>query len=203
MKVARQLQAEGLCFLSLCQVPSLRAASSTLMESRLVRFGMHTWWNYVPWLYDPPRQYHFKSRFRPAYRECFVAASPGFQLMPFFAFALKWGVIWPDFRRLPRHMLERMRKWRHPEQLADPELEEHQIIDDLGILIAARSNRGGEPEPPVPQASNAPAATRNTHQSAIADPPPLAVSAKEEDGITGNSEPEGGVRVEGSVACVG
>src|SRR5690606_16210748 len=117
MQISRHLREEGVPFLSLCQVPSLRAAECPDSESPLIRRSMRIWWNYLPWFYDPARQYHFKSRFRPAYRETFVATPPGSQFIPLTVFGLKWGVIWPNFRRLHQQMWLRMSKWSHTEQL--------------------------------------------------------------------------------------
>lgn len=137
MQIARQLQEEGVPFLSLCQVPSLRAADCPETESALIRRTMHLWWNKAPWFYDNPRQYHFKSRFRPAYRECYVAMPPGRQLIPMTAFAVQWGIALPDLRRIPGHMWKRISKWSHNEQLADPAAEELTMLNDLGALIDA------------------------------------------------------------------
>ena len=130
VQIARQLREEGAQVLSLCQIPGLRCDQTNYSDSRLVRNGLTMWWNRVSWVYDPSRQYHFKSRFRPDYREMYIAGvKPRF--LPMLAFALKWGVIWPDFRRVPKQMLRRMKKWGHTEQLADPREEQFAIIDRL------------------------------------------------------------------------
>lgn len=141
MQVSRKLQEEGVRFLSLCQVPSLRAADCPQNESPLVRRSMKLWWHYMPWFYDNPRQYHFKSRFRPKYRECLVATPPGSQLIPLTAFGWQWGVVMPDLRRVPGHMLTRIRKWSHSEQLADPYEEEVTLVNDLSTLLPEHGRR--------------------------------------------------------------
>ncbi|MBX3443105.1 MAG: DUF2156 domain-containing protein [Planctomyces sp.] len=133
LQIARQLQSEGTPFLSLCQVPALRVNRGTASDSRFVRNGMSFWWNCLPWFYDVPRQYHFKSRFRPSYRECFIASYPRTACLPLLAFFFKWGIIWPDFKRLPMQMLRRMRKWRHAERLADPNQEQFELIERLPV----------------------------------------------------------------------
>jgi len=122
-QIARQLRAEEVKLLSLCQVPALRVKHGTRSDSAFVTSGMQFWWKYLPWFYDPPRQYHFKSRFRPQYRECFVATYPKTRIAPMLAFFFKWGVIVPDLKRLPMQMLKRMAKWKNRERLADPSTE--------------------------------------------------------------------------------
>ena len=127
-QVAEQLREEGVGFLSLCQVPGLRCDRTQFADSLLVRNSLSLWWTHFGWFYDPTRLYHFKSRFRPCYREMYLAgAQPRF--VPMLVLGLKWGIVWPDFRRLPKQMLRRMRKWSHRERLADPN-EEHAVIID-------------------------------------------------------------------------
>lgn len=136
LHVARQLKDEGVRVLSLCQVPGLRSDQTTFSPFPVVRHGLRIWWQRLGWFYDPVRLYHFKSRFRPAYRECFlVGRNPGF--VPMLVFALKWGVVWPDFRRLPRQMLRRIRKWGHSAQLADPLAEQHVLVEKLAMEHAS------------------------------------------------------------------
>jgi phosphatidylglycerol lysyltransferase len=122
-QIARQLRSEDVTLLSLCQVPTLRVKQGTRSDSGFVTSGLHFWWKCLPWFYDPPRQYHFKSRFRPQYRECFVATYPKTRVLPMLAFFFKWGVIVPDLKRLPMQMLRRMSKWKNREKLADPAAE--------------------------------------------------------------------------------
>lgn len=131
MQVARRLKGEGVDVLSLCQVPALRVDTGTPSDSRFVTQGMRFWWNHLPWFYDPPRLYHFKSRFRPQYRECFVADWPRTKVLPLFAFFFQWGVVIPDLARLPMQMLRRLRKWGHRECLADPSAEKYVLVNEL------------------------------------------------------------------------
>lgn len=141
MQVARQMQDEEVRFLSLCQVPGLRVHLGTPSDSRFVVNGLRFWWKRLPWFYDTPRQYHFKSRFRPQYRECFVATYPRTKVLPMLAFFFKWGIIRPDFTRLPVQMIRRMRKWANSEVLADADTEDYSLIEDLGALIEAPVER--------------------------------------------------------------
>lgn len=143
-QVARQLRSEGVRILSLCQVPALRVHLGTPSDSRLVVNGLRFWWNCLPWFYDTPRLYHFKSRFRPQYRECFVANYPKSRFLPMFAFFFQWGIIWPDFRKLPLQMYRRIRKWGNPETLADPATEEYVILERLPAEAPAFARAASE-----------------------------------------------------------
>ncbi|AMV19821.1 DUF2156 domain-containing protein [Planctomyces sp. SH-PL14] len=136
VQMSRQMRAEGVQYLSLCQCPALRCGGESASESALVRNSMNIWWTTANWFYDSRRLYHFKSRFRPMYRECFIAALPGCRFIPMFMFGLKWGVILPDFLRLPRHMFRRGLKWFHPEKLADPNTEKYVRIESLSLTEA-------------------------------------------------------------------
>ncbi len=149
-QVARQLQTEGVELLSLCQVPTLRVTVGTASDSRFVSNGLNFWWKYLPWFYDPPRQYHFKSRFRPQYREVFVANYPTTRVMPMLAFFFKWGVIVPDFKKLPMQMLRRMAKWKNPERLADPREEQYVVYQPAKVATP-------EPRPTETPVENHPA----------------------------------------------
>jgi len=130
-------------------VPALRVKHGTRSDSSFVTTGMQFWWKFLPWFYDPPRQYHFKSRFRPQYRECFVATYPKTRVFPMLAFFFKWGVIVPDLKRLPLQMLKRMAKWKNRERLADPSAEPYIIYQPSGEQPAAVAADAAEL--PVPE----------------------------------------------------
>lgn len=136
-QIARQLRVEDVKLLSLCQVPTLRVKCGTPSDSTFVVNGLQFWWKCLPWFYDPPRQYHFKSRFRPQYRECFIATYPKTRVVPMLAFFFKWGVIVPDLKRLPLQMFRRMAKWKNRERLADPAAEPYLLYQSPYELTAA------------------------------------------------------------------
>jgi phosphatidylglycerol lysyltransferase len=132
-QIARRMRDERVSYLSLCQVPALRVKQGTPSDSRFVVNGLQFWFDRLPWFYDVPRLYHFKSRFRPQYRECFIATYPRVRVAPLLAFFFKWGIIVPGFSRLPRQLLRRMGKWKHSEHLADPSREQYVILDRLPL----------------------------------------------------------------------
>ena len=127
------MREEGVAYLSLCQCPAVRCNNGSLSESKLVTRSMNLWWTTTPWFYDARRLYHFKSRFRPLYRECYIAALPGCGFVPMFMFSWKWGVIWPNWLRVPGHMFRRMLKLFHREKLADPTTEAYTRIESLDL----------------------------------------------------------------------
>lgn len=133
VRMSRQMREEGVAYLSLCQCPAVRCNIGSLSESKIVTRSMNLWWTTTPWFYDARRLYHFKSRFRPVYRECFIAAQPKCRFVPMFMFSLKWGVIWPNWMRVPGHMFRRMLKLFHREKLADPSTEAYTRIESLDL----------------------------------------------------------------------
>jgi phosphatidylglycerol lysyltransferase len=139
VRMARQMKAEGVSYLSLCQCPAVRCNTGSLAESTLITRSMNLWWTTCPWFYDARRLYHFKSRFRPMYRECYIAASPRATFIPMFMFGMKWGVIWPNWLKVPGHMFRRMRKLFHREKLADPAEEKFVRIESLDLPAAGES----------------------------------------------------------------
>lgn len=136
VRMARQMREEEVDYLSLCQCPALRCGGNALAESPLVKRSMNLWWTTTPWFYDARRLYHFKSRFRPVYRECHIAVLPRAEFIPMFMFSVKWGVVRPDWLRLPGHMFRRMLKLFHREKLADPETETYVRIESLDLREA-------------------------------------------------------------------
>jgi phosphatidylglycerol lysyltransferase len=146
-EIARTLQAENVPAMSLCQVPALRVKQGTPSDSRFVVNGLDFWYRRLPWFYDVPRLYHFKSRFRPSYRECFIATYPKSRCIPLLALFFKWGIIWPSFARLPMQMLRRIRKWSHVEKLADPKDEHVRLIEGLPVRVIKEVTTPIESEP--------------------------------------------------------
>jgi len=136
VRMARQMREEDVDYLSLCQCPAVRCNNGALAESKLINRSMNLWWTTTPWFYDARRLYHFKSRFRPIYRECYIAALPAAEFIPMFMFGVKWGVVRPDWLRLPGHMFRRMLKLFHREKLADPDTEKYTRIESLDLRDA-------------------------------------------------------------------
>ncbi len=144
LQVARTLRDEGVPFLSLCLVPGLRSQTNP-EGNRLVKLYMRMWWSKLPWWYDPRRVYHFKSRFRPVYRECYVAAFPRCRVSSMAAFHLKWGGVVPDMRKVPRHLANRLSGWRQANELADPMAEDYRQFAQQVPLADVEPSPVGDP----------------------------------------------------------
>ncbi len=124
-----QLQGEGVRYASLCLCPALRCELEPPQANRFIRTLMPIWWKRLPWFYDARRLYHFKSRFRPVYRECYLAAAPTCDLLSIGRLLTAWGLLRPSFRRLPRHLYLNAGKWFRPDSLADPAAERYRRVD--------------------------------------------------------------------------
>ena len=133
IQAGRLLQRENIAYLSLGQCPAVRCGEGDHSESPLVQGSIQFWWSTLNLFYDVHRLYHFKSRFRPQYRECFIAASPKCRVIPIVIFLYKWGIIWPDWMRVPRQTVRRLKKWFHREKLADPAQEAHVRLAELQL----------------------------------------------------------------------
>lgn len=133
IQAGRLLQRENIAYLSLGQCPAVRCGEGDQSDSNLVQGSIQFWWSTLNLFYDVHRLYHFKSRFRPQYRECFIAASPKCRVIPIVVFLYKWGIIWPDWLRVPRQTIRRLKKWFHREKLADPGQEVHVRLTELQL----------------------------------------------------------------------
>ncbi len=76
MRVMRQLKDEGVPYCSLSLVPFVRCWPPIDRESVILPFVCGFWWRRMNWLFDVRGIYHYKSRFRPYYREMFLATHP-------------------------------------------------------------------------------------------------------------------------------
>jgi phosphatidylglycerol lysyltransferase len=112
LQVMRQMKEEGVLSVSLSLSPCLRCEQPRHGDSPLVRNGMVFWWNHLNWLYDMKGMYHFKSRFRPAFRSMYMAALPRATVFSMVSFLWQWGVIRPYPGRLLHNTL---RAWPRPE----------------------------------------------------------------------------------------
>jgi hypothetical protein len=73
MHALRTMQAEGVGYASLSLCPFLRC-TPVAGDSKIYRYVANFWWRRLSAIYDMPGLFHFKSRFRPDYREMFIAA---------------------------------------------------------------------------------------------------------------------------------
>jgi phosphatidylglycerol lysyltransferase len=126
LQVMRLLKSEKVVYVSLSMIPCLRSDSAIGGDSWLLRKVSHGIWRYFNALYDVRGMYHFKSRFRPHWRELYVASLPGLGVTSIASMGFTWGLFrvnplrlaasfWKDFFDSSRKSLAEP-PWR-PEQL--------------------------------------------------------------------------------------
>ncbi len=76
----RQLQAEGVAEADLCMVPFINCDAPLPGDHWLARKAIALTGRHLNWIYDAQGLFHFKSRFRPEFRELYVCARPGIDL---------------------------------------------------------------------------------------------------------------------------
>ena len=129
MHAMRQLQAEGVRFFSLSLCPFLRC-TPVAGDSPVLRSVLNFWWRRLNAVYDVQGLFHFKSRFRPEYREMFVASSPGVTVRSMLVLARMWRLLRFNPLRLAGRELRRLRAG-HDRVLATPEPRGQRMVRDL------------------------------------------------------------------------
>jgi phosphatidylglycerol lysyltransferase len=151
LQIMRQLKAEGVRYASLSLVPFVRCEIVLKNDSYIARSVEVFFWRFLNPLYDVRGLYHFKSRFRPYYREMYIAAMPYAGVRTMFDIAVSWKLFhFNPLRLLAQLWRERGSKAR--ESLAEPELRPEKVIRDL-VTDAAKSPGDPSPEPPVQKAA--------------------------------------------------
>jgi len=131
LQTMRLLKAEGVAYCSLSLVPFLRCEQAVTGDSGIFRTVSVFWWRRLNWLFDMQGIYHFKSRFRPEYREMYVAAWPRVTVLSAFALGSSWGIF--SFRpwRMLRHSLRKWRKRDRRRSLAKPSWRPGRVLRRL------------------------------------------------------------------------
>jgi phosphatidylglycerol lysyltransferase len=135
----RQMQSEGVEFVSLSLAPFLRCTPVT-GDSPLFRTIANFWWRRLNVIYDVQGLFHFKSRFRPDYREMYLAASPKITVRSLWSMAMTWQLFHINPVRLAWHA------WRRGSMverraLAMPTRGVDRIIRELRPTPALASTR--------------------------------------------------------------
>jgi phosphatidylglycerol lysyltransferase len=120
MQTMRLWKEEGVQDVSLCLVGCVRCEEPMPNDSRLLRNGMTMWWNYGNWLFDMRGLYHFKSRFRPEYRNLCVAALPNVTFHSMRTFMKMWKICRPELSGLVANVREKWGKRSQRKHLAKP-----------------------------------------------------------------------------------
>jgi len=132
LQAMRQLQAEKVPYVSLCLIPFLRCSTKMTGDSFLLRWVSHFMWFFGAALYDAPGMYHFKSRFRPHWREMYIASRPRITALSIAAMGFTWGLFNANPLRVLSHW---WRDWRDPNRksLAEPGWRPERVIRQLKI----------------------------------------------------------------------
>jgi phosphatidylglycerol lysyltransferase len=131
MKTLRTMQGEGVRYVSLSLVPFLRCELPTAGDSRILRASAYFWWKHLNAIFDVQGIFHFKSRFRPDYRELYVAALPGLTVRSVMSLAAAWKVFHFNPLRLLRGQLARRRATLPRRTLAVPAWRPERVIREL------------------------------------------------------------------------
>lgn len=103
LQVMRQLQREKVRYASLSLVPWLRSDVVFQGASYTMRWASFAMNRYGNALYDVRGMYHFKSRFRPHWRELYVASAPALGWSSIVAIGMSWGLFRVNPFRLLAH----------------------------------------------------------------------------------------------------
>jgi phosphatidylglycerol lysyltransferase len=111
LQIMRRLQEEGVALCSLSLIPTVRCGRAVKGDSWTGRGGFVLWWYGLNWLFDVRGIYHFKSRFRPEYREMYLVSSPKTSLLSLCGMCRTWGVWRVSPWRLVRFSGSTLSKW--------------------------------------------------------------------------------------------
>jgi phosphatidylglycerol lysyltransferase len=107
MHAMRTMQAEGVSYFSLSLAPFVRC-TPVAGDSPMFRKVVNFWWRFLNPIYDVHGMFHFKSRFRPDYREMFVAANPPLSVRSLVSLSITWQLFhFNPLRLLARSIRQR------------------------------------------------------------------------------------------------
>jgi phosphatidylglycerol lysyltransferase len=129
MHAMREMKAEGVQYFSLSLAPFLRC-NPVVDDSPVFRFVANSWWRYLNPIYDVQGIFHFKSRFRPDYREMYLAVSPGVTIRSLLVIAYVWKLFHFNPLRLLKRSLQHRRNAKQ-HSLAMPERRSRRAIRKL------------------------------------------------------------------------
>jgi phosphatidylglycerol lysyltransferase len=131
MKTLRTMKEEGVRYVSLSLIPFLRCETAVHGDSGILRFAANFWWQHLNSIFDMRGIYHFKSRFRPDYREMYLAALPGLSVQSTLSLALAWKLFQFSPLRWLQRSLARRRVSEQRQKLATPSWRPERVLRDL------------------------------------------------------------------------
>jgi phosphatidylglycerol lysyltransferase len=159
LQIMRRLKEEGIVYCSLSLIPTLRCETALKGDSWIVRPTAVFWWHHLNWIFDFRGIYHFKSRFRPEYREMYVAAWPRVTVLSLLAVGLTWGLLRFNPLRLLRHGRHKSTKSGSRKSLAVPGRRPRRILRRLN----RPQDRNGQAQ--EPGSNNGKAGQAEFHQA--------------------------------------
>ena len=105
----------------------------TLIHAKgvILPFVCGFWWRRMNWLFDVRGIYHYKSRFRPYYREMFLATHPKITCRSLIAAAATWKLFQFNPARLARHAWDIGRRGARRRTLSEPQPRPSRVIREL------------------------------------------------------------------------
>jgi len=164
MHAMRAMKAEGVRYFSLSLVPFLRC-NPVVGDSRVFRFVVNSWWRYLNPIYDVQGIFHFKSRFRPDYREMYMAAKPGVSIRSMLAMTYIWKLFHFNPLRLLKRSMRRRRSAGN-SSLAVPARRSKRAIRQLHHRQP--SSEPAAPQLPVTAVYEQPIAENRAHEDVSA-----------------------------------
>jgi phosphatidylglycerol lysyltransferase len=129
MHAMRTMQAEGVSYFSLSLAPFVRC-TPVAGDSAMFRKVVNFWWRFLNPIYDVHGLFHFKSRFRPDYREMFVAANPPLSVRSLVSLSITWQLFhFNPLRLLARSV--RLRRSAERRSLVTPDRASERLLRDL------------------------------------------------------------------------
>jgi phosphatidylglycerol lysyltransferase len=124
----RTFKDEGVPYCSLSLIPAVRCERAVKGDSGIARYVLVFWWRYLNWIFDFRGIYHFKSRFRPEYREMYIAAWPEVTIRSMISLGMGWGLTNFNPVRLLGRALGKSRKRESRKSLAVPDLRPARVL---------------------------------------------------------------------------
>lgn len=144
LQVMRQLKDEGVPYASLSSVPFLRCGPPIKNDDLRFQGACQFFWHAMNWLFDVRGIYHYKSRFRPDYREMYVATYPRMTYASMISMLVSWQLLRVSPLRLARHLIRYIGNRQQRKGLAIPEPRPERKIRELRRYLPF-----GEPTPVV------------------------------------------------------
>ena len=156
MQTLRTMKSEGVSYVSLSLIPFLRCETAATGDSRILRPGANFWMQHLNSIFDMRGIYHFKSRFRPDYREMYVAALPRLTLRSTLSLAFAWKLFHFNPIRWLRRGFAKRGISSERQNLATPAWRPERVVRELRTKRTAATTTDRQPQTPAPLATTVP-----------------------------------------------